>query len=121
MLLGLRDLLHHGLGAYLNFLGISQRLPGIATASAIARQHQKQAHLPAKWLQHGEDREFLRRVAGIGKLAVSAEAALRIAIHEGGTNLSSQSRFPRRIRDHVVVLDRYPDVRSQFHLRPPTP
>lgn len=68
-------------------------------------------------LQHGEDREFLRRVAGIGKLAVSAEAALRIAIHEGGTNLSSQSRFPRRIRDHVVVLDRYPDVRSQFHLR----
>lgn len=68
-------------------------------------------------LQHGEDREFLRRVAGIGKLAVSAEPALRVAIHEGGTNLSSQSKFPRRIRDHVVVLDRYPDVRSQFHMR----
>lgn len=68
-------------------------------------------------LQHGEDREFLRRVAGIGMLALSAEPALRVAIHEGGTNLSSLARFPRRIRDHVVVLDRYPDVRSQFHMR----
>lgn len=71
-------------------------------------------------LQHGEDREFLRRVAGIGKLAVSAEPALRVAIHEGGTNLSSHSKFPRRIRDHVVVLDRYLDVRSQFHMRSAT-
>lgn len=71
-------------------------------------------------LRLGEDRDFLTRVAAAGGLAISSAPALRVAMHEGGTNLSSPAHYSRRIRDHLIVLDRYPDAIAQGHLKDAT-
>lgn len=68
-------------------------------------------------LWHGEDREFLRRVASKGSVVVSPEPALRVRIHEGADNLSGAKHMSRRVRDHLILLDRYRDQKSQYHLR----
>ncbi len=71
-------------------------------------------------LRLGEDRDFLHRIAEHGGLGVSVKPALRVAIHEGGANLSSPAHYARRIRDHVVVMERYRDEVANGHLREAT-
>jgi glycosyltransferase involved in cell wall biosynthesis len=56
-------------------------------------------------LQIGEDRDFLRRAAEVGPIAVSSAPLLTVTLHEEG--LSSRRHLARRIRDHLVILDRY--------------
>lgn len=71
-------------------------------------------------LRLGEDRDFLRRVAEHGGLAVCSSVVSRILIHEGGANLSSPTHFARRIRDHLVLLDRWTDDVATSHHREAT-
>lgn len=71
-------------------------------------------------LRLGEDRDFLHKVATFGGLAVCSAAAVRVAIHQGASNLSSPAHYARRIRDHLVVLDRYQDEVARVHLREAT-
>jgi glycosyltransferase involved in cell wall biosynthesis len=68
----------------------------------------------------GEDRDFIRKLAELGPVAVSSARALRVTIHAGQENLSSSARMSRRIRDHLIILDRYPDQPTQAHLRDAT-
>lgn len=68
-------------------------------------------------LWHGEDREFLRKVASKGAVVVSPEPATRVRIHEGADNLSGVKHMSRWVRDHLILLDRYRDQKSQYHLR----
>lgn len=65
-------------------------------------------------LRIGEDRDFLRRAAEMGGIAVSGEAALTVRIHgDGSSNLSSLAHLSRRVRDHLVLVERYPDAESR--------
>lgn len=65
-------------------------------------------------LRIGEDRDFLRRAAEMGGIAVSGEPALTVRIHEdGSSNLSSLAHLSRRVRDHLVLVERYPDAESR--------
>lgn len=68
-------------------------------------------------LRIGEDREYLRRVAAVGPIAVSSAVALRVRLHEGLGNLSSQRQFPRRARDLVTILERHLDQQSEPYFR----
>ncbi len=67
-------------------------------------------------LRLGEDRDFLCKAAAMGSLVVSSATALRVAMHSGATNLSSPAHYNRRIRDHLVMLDRYTDPIALAHL-----
>lgn len=71
-------------------------------------------------LRLGEDRDFLRRVAAQGGLAVCSSVVVRVSMHEGGENLSSPSHYARRIRDHLVLLDRWTDEVAMAHHREAT-
>jgi hypothetical protein len=68
-------------------------------------------------LRIGEDREYLRRVAAVGPIAVSAAVALRVRLHAGSGNLSSQKQFPRRARDLLIILERHMDQQSAPYFR----
>lgn len=70
-------------------------------------------------LRIGEDRDFLCNVARLGPLVVSGDPAIAIAIRDD-TNLSSRSHLARRIRDHLVLADRYSDPACDAHLRDAT-
>jgi len=71
-------------------------------------------------LQIGEDRDFLRRAAALGPIAVCGTAALTVTIHAGGANLSSAAHLKRRVRDHLVLVDRYCDAGSSGHMEAQT-
>jgi glycosyltransferase involved in cell wall biosynthesis len=71
-------------------------------------------------LRIGEDRDFLWRAAAMGPVALCRVAALRVRIHDGGSNLSSPAHLSRRVRDHLVLLDRYHDAQTDAHLREQT-
>lgn len=71
-------------------------------------------------LRIGEDRDFLRRAAAMGPVALCRVPALRVRIHEGGANLSSPAHLARRVRDHLVLLRRYHDAETDAHLREQT-
>lgn len=68
----------------------------------------------------GEDRDFIHALAMLGPVVVSSAPALRVTIHASAGNLSGASHMARRIRDHVTILDRYPDAACQAHLREAT-
>lgn len=65
----------------------------------------------------GEDRDFIHALATLGPVVVSPTPALRVAIHANANNLSGPAQMARRIRDHLTILDRYPDPACQAHLR----
>lgn len=68
----------------------------------------------------GEDRDYLRRVAGAGwGVAVNAEASVRVTLREEG-NLSSFAHLSRRAGDHAALLERWWDEDSADHLREAT-
>ncbi len=59
-------------------------------------------------LWHGEDRDFLRRCCAHGPIGVCSEIALRVSMHEKDAhNLCSSEYFSRRVRDHLVLMDRH--------------
>lgn len=70
-------------------------------------------------LRIGEDREFLARVGQLGPIAVSDEPALTVALRDEG-NLSSAAHMARRIRDHVVIAERFGEADCAAHLREAT-
>lgn len=70
-------------------------------------------------LRVGEDREFLARVGRTGAIAVSEEPALTVALRDEG-NLTSASHLARRIRDHVVIAERFREPACDGHLREAT-
>lgn len=70
-------------------------------------------------LRLGEDREFLARAGQRGPIAVSEEPALTVALRDEG-NLTSMAHLARRIRDHVVVVERFSGPRCEGHLREAT-
>lgn len=72
----------------------------------------------ALWI--GEDRDFLRRAADVGPIAVCGEPAVRVRIHREGTNLTGRSHFARRVRDHLVMLERWGEADAEPHLREAT-
>lgn len=66
-------------------------------------------------LRIGEDREFLRRVAATGPLAVASCEVFIHRLHASGTNLTSASHLSRRVKDHLAVMDKFFDDHSAPH------
>jgi GT2 family glycosyltransferase len=62
----------------------------------------------------GEDRDFLRRAGDIGPIAVCATPALRVHIGSdlGRSGLTSPEHDARRVRDHLILLERHYDARD---------
>lgn len=57
---------------------------------------------------HGEDRDFLRRCSAHGPIGVCSEIALRVSMHEKeARNLCSSEHLSRRVRDHLVLMNRH--------------
>ncbi len=73
-------------------------------------------------LMVGEDRDFLRRLASHGPIAVSSIPALRVRVHDvaRGTSLSTARSYERRVRDHCVLVSRWCDTASEAHFREAT-
>ncbi|TVQ61379.1 MAG: glycosyltransferase family 2 protein [Phycisphaerales bacterium] len=69
----------------------------------------------------GEDRDFLRRVGARGAIAVNPEPAVRVRLHRATAgNLSSAAHLERRVRDHLVLLERWFGVESERHFEDAT-
>jgi glycosyltransferase involved in cell wall biosynthesis len=71
-------------------------------------------------LRLGEDRDFLYKAGSVAGIAVSSAVANRVAMHDGGSNLSSPAHYAKRIRDHVVLLERYTDSIATMHMEAAT-
>ena len=67
-----------------------------------------------------EDREFLRRLAELGPIAVSAEPMIVARRRADGSNLTGGRHLCRRIRGHVLLLRKYLDHESEPWLREQT-
>ncbi|MFG0284222.1 MAG: glycosyltransferase [Phycisphaerales bacterium JB039] len=67
-----------------------------------------------------EDRDFLRRLAELGPIAVCAEPVVIARRRDDGSNLTSARHLRRRIRGHVLLLRRYLDPGSERWLREQT-
>lgn len=69
----------------------------------------------------GEDRDFCRRLADHGPLAVSAEPAVLQRLHPpGAANLTSMSRLHRRVADHLKLMARHFRPQGEAHWREAT-
>lgn len=69
-------------------------------------------------LSHGEDRDFLRRCAELGPVALNDDPALLVAIHDdNANNLTSAAHDVRRARAMRTIVDRWCDERSEPHFR----
>ena len=66
----------------------------------------------------GEDRDFLRKVATLGPIAVSADPI--VLMHRAGNTLTSNHHLARRIADHIVLLDRWCDDESKANFQSAT-
>jgi glycosyltransferase involved in cell wall biosynthesis len=71
-------------------------------------------------LRLGEDRDFLYKAGSVRGIAVCSAIANRVAMHGGGANLSSPAHYAKRIRDHVVLLERYTDAIATKHMEAAT-
>jgi glycosyltransferase involved in cell wall biosynthesis len=63
-----------------------------------------------------EDRDFLRRLAALGPIAVSPEPMVIARRRADGSNLTGGRHLHRRIRGHVLLLRRYRDHESEAWL-----
>lgn len=70
-------------------------------------------------LRIGEDRDFYRRLADLGPIAISSIPAVRAEVRRD-VNLTSPTHYARRVRDHLVLLERYCDTQSEAHFREAT-
>jgi glycosyltransferase involved in cell wall biosynthesis len=71
-------------------------------------------------LRIGEDREFLRRVADVGPIAVCSTPMLTVRLHEHRANLSSRHHLARRVADLIKIIGRHCDPESDAPLREQT-
>lgn len=73
-------------------------------------------------LMLGEDRDFLRRLARHGPIAVCSKPALRVRLHDArrGDSLSTARSYERRARDHLIAVERWCDAESEPHFREAT-
>lgn len=69
----------------------------------------------------GEDRDFCRRLADAGPIAVCAEPVVLQRLHPAGAdNLTSMKRLSRRVRDHLELLARHYRAEGDDHWREAT-
>ncbi len=69
-------------------------------------------------LTHGEDRDFLRKAADFGAIAVNPVPALRVTLHPGGAgNLTSAAHDASRARSLAALTNRWSDETSAHHFR----
>lgn len=66
-----------------------------------------------------EDREYLRRVADHGPVAISAEPVVEYSVGVGGS-LSSPAHVAKRIRGHLAILERHWTPQADGPLREAT-
>lgn len=71
-------------------------------------------------LKIGEDREFLRRVAEHGPIAVAPTIAVRAGANARADRLTSASHLERRAQDHLAIMRRWLDAESEPHFREAT-
>lgn len=64
-----------------------------------------------------EDREFIRRLADIGPIAISAGAAVRSGVRPGGVRLTSAANLVKRARGHQAMMSKWLDGESEPHFR----
>lgn len=69
-------------------------------------------------LRIGEDRDFLRRVFEQGPIAVCQSPIVRM--HRDGQTLTSPKHLQRRVRDHLILLQRWHGEESEANLREAT-
>lgn len=69
-------------------------------------------------LRHGEDREFLRRVADVGPIAVNPVAALEVTMHPpAADNLNSMKHLGRRIEHFARVVEKWRNAETDGYFR----
>ncbi len=68
-------------------------------------------------LRIGEDREFVRRLAAIGPVAVASGVAVRAGVRPDGERLTSVRHLIRRATDHMTIMERWIDEESLQHFR----
>ncbi len=69
-------------------------------------------------LRHGEDREFLRRVAEVGPIAVSGALAVEYTKHAADAdNLNAPRHMERRVANFLAILARHHDDASDRYFQ----
>ena len=69
-------------------------------------------------LTHGEDRDFLRKAAELGPIAVNPVPALRVTLHpETAGNLTSKAHDAKRARSLAALAHRWADETSTHHFK----
>ncbi|MCA9280624.1 MAG: glycosyltransferase family 2 protein [Phycisphaeraceae bacterium] len=69
-------------------------------------------------LHHGEDRDFIRRVAEVGPVAVSPALAVEYTKHlSDADNLNAPRHMERRVRNFLTILERHYDAESGPYFR----
>lgn len=66
-------------------------------------------------IKHGQDREFLRRVAGLGPVGISPHEAVRYTLRGDGANVSGRKHLANRTRDFVLMMDQWCDDACRHH------
>ena len=64
-----------------------------------------------------EDREFIRRLADVGPIAVAPGFAVRAGVRPGGERLTSAANLVRRARGHEAMMAKWLDTESEAHFR----
>lgn len=67
-----------------------------------------------------EDREFIRRLADLGPIAIAQGAAVRSGIRPGGVRLTSAANLVKRAKGHAAMMSRWLDGESEPHFRDAT-
>lgn len=67
-----------------------------------------------------EDREFIRRLADVGPIAVAPGFAVRAGTRPGGERLTSARNLERRAIGHLAIMGRWLDGESEAHFREAT-
>ncbi len=71
-------------------------------------------------LRIGEDREFIRRLADMGPIAVVPGVVVRSSVRPGGQRLTSGLHLERRAADHLKLMERWLSRESEAHFREAT-
>lgn len=88
-----------------------------ASGTLIARRAVEQGIRYDTSLRIGEDREFIRRLADLGTIAVAPGVAVRSGVRPGGQRLTSGLHLERRALDHLKIMARWLDRESEAHFR----
>ncbi|MBX3317121.1 MAG: glycosyltransferase family 2 protein [Phycisphaeraceae bacterium] len=67
-----------------------------------------------------EDREFIRRLAEVGPIAITQGAAVRSGVRPGGVRLTSAANLVKRAKGHASMMSKWLDAESEPHFRDAT-